>query len=106
MVKIAERIIPRKILDKYRSFPVTLRAAFWFTVCNFVLKGISFICMPIYARFLSEDEYGTMSLITSYELIFNIFATFELSIMLTHALYSPVFFSFLSFNNLLTKTLN
>ena len=78
MVKIAERIIPRKILDKYRSFPVTLRAAFWFTVCNFVLKGISFICMPIYASFLSEEEYGTMSLITSYELIFNIFATFEL----------------------------
>ncbi|WP_297957682.1 oligosaccharide flippase family protein [uncultured Ruminococcus sp.] len=75
---IAEKVVPQKFLDKYRSFPVTLRAAFWFTVCNFVLKGISFICMPIYARFLSEEEYGTMSLITSYELIFTIFATFEL----------------------------
>lgn len=78
MGKILERIIPLKLLDKYRSFPVTLRAAFWFTICNFILKGISFVCMPIYTRFLSEEEYGTMSLITSYELIFNIFATFEL----------------------------
>lgn len=78
MVRIAERIIPRKLIEKYRSFPVTLRAALWFTVCNFILKGISFICMPIYSHVLSEEEYGTMSLITSYELIFNIFATFEL----------------------------
>ena len=57
MVRIAERIIPRKLIEKYRSFPVTLRAALWFTVCNFILKGISFICMPIYSHVLSEEEY-------------------------------------------------
>ena len=68
----------KKLLNKYRSFPVTVRAAFWFTICNFVLKGISFVCMPIYTRFLPEEEYGTMSLITSYEVIFTIITTLEL----------------------------
>ncbi len=68
----------KRLTDKYRSFPVTMKAAFWFTVCNFMLKGISFICMPIYADVMSTEEYGDMSLITSYELILTIFATFEL----------------------------
>lgn len=68
----------KKLLNKYRSLPVTVRAAFWFTICNFMLKGISFVCMPIYTRFLPEEEYGTMTLITSYETIFTIITTLEL----------------------------
>lgn len=36
--------------------------------------------MPLYTRLLSTDEYGKMSVIISYESIFNIFATFELSL--------------------------
>ena len=69
-----------KIIKKYNSLSKPLKAALWFTVCNFALKGISFFCIPIYARLLSTDEYGKMSVIVSYESIFNIFATFELSL--------------------------
>ena len=63
---------------KYRQLPVTVRAAIWFTVCNFSLKGISFICMPLYTRLLPVDEYGDLSLLTSYDLVFTILATFEI----------------------------
>lgn len=69
-----------KIVKKYNSLSKPVKAALWFTICNFVLKGISFFCMPLYTRLLSTDEYGKMSVIISYESIFNIFATFELSL--------------------------
>ena len=67
-----------KLLKKYNKLALPLRAALWFTLCNFDLKGISFICMPLYTRLLPTDEYGSMNVLTSYEQIFTIFATFEI----------------------------
>lgn len=63
---------------RYSQLALPVKAALWFTVCSFCLKGISFICMPLYIRILPTDEYGKMSVLTSYETIFMIFATFEL----------------------------
>lgn len=60
------------------SLPV--KAGIWFTICNFAQKGISFICVPLYTRLLPVDEYGLMSVINSFQSIFIIFATFELSL--------------------------
>lgn len=68
----------RTISDKYHSLSLPLRATIWFTVCNFALKGISFVCMPLYTRLMPVEEYGRMTVITSYETIFIIFATFEI----------------------------
>lgn len=62
---------------KYAALNLPLKATIWFTICNFALKGISFICMPLYTRLLPTDEYGRMSVLTSYETIFIILATFE-----------------------------
>lgn len=67
-----------KLINKYKALSLPLRATFWFTVCNFAIKGISFICMPLYTRLLPTEEYGRMTVLTSYETIFCIFATFEL----------------------------
>lgn len=69
-----------KYIEKYSSLPITIKATFWFTICNFILKGISFITVPIFAALLPTDEYGKMSIYYSYEQIFTLFATFELSI--------------------------
>lgn len=68
-----------KYIKKYNELPVTLKATFWFTICSFILKGLSFITTPIFAAILSTEEYGAMSIYYSYEQIFIIFATFELS---------------------------
>ena len=68
----------RNYIDRYRNAPVPVKAAFWFAFCNFSLKGISFVSMPLYTRMLSIEEYGRMSLLTSYESIFTIFATMEI----------------------------
>jgi O-antigen/teichoic acid export membrane protein len=67
-----------QLLKKYRGLSLPLRATIWFTICNFALKGISFVCMPLYTRLLPAGEYGRMTVLTSYEQIFIIFATFEI----------------------------
>lgn len=56
------------------------KATVWFTVCNFIVKGISFITIPLFTRLLSPFEYGTMSVYYSYEQFFLIVATLELSL--------------------------
>ena len=73
-----ERDTIMRLNEKYKQLPKTIRAALWFTVCNFSLKGISFICMPLYTRLLPVDEYGDMSILTSYDIVFTILATFEI----------------------------
>lgn len=69
-----------KIYSKYRSLSLPVKAVFWFTICNFIIRGISLITVPIFTRMLSTSEYGVASLYYSYEQIFIILATFELSL--------------------------
>ena len=57
-----------------------LKTTFWFTICNFLLKGISFITVPLFTKYLSTQEYGLVSIYNSYQQIFLIFATMELSL--------------------------
>ena len=68
------------IKGKYKKLSLPARAALWFTVCNFVLKGISFITGPIFTRLLPSDEYGTLSIFLSYEQLILIFATWEIQL--------------------------
>jgi len=67
-----------KILTKYKSLSVPVRAALWFTACNFLLKGISFLTAPLFTRMLPDQEYGKLTLYMSYEHIILIFATWEI----------------------------
>jgi O-antigen/teichoic acid export membrane protein len=57
---------------------LAVKAAFWFTICNFILKGISFVTTPIFARVLSPDEYGKLAIFMSYESIICILSTWEI----------------------------
>lgn len=66
------------LIEKYRQLPIPAKATIWFTICNLVLKGISFITVPIFTRLLSEDEYGKLSLFISFEQFFLIFSTWEI----------------------------
>lgn len=68
----------QKYIERYKKLSKPIKAAFWFTICNILLKGIRLIVMPIFTRMMSSSEYGIMSVITSYENIFIILATFEI----------------------------
>lgn len=68
----------KKILRKYKDLPISVKATCWFTLCNLLLKGISFFSTPIFTRLMSESEYGLLSLFMAYEQLILIFATWEL----------------------------
>lgn len=65
---------------RYKTLSLPAKAAIWFTICNFILKGISFISGPIFTRILPTDEYGIQSIFLSYEQLILIFATWEIQL--------------------------
>lgn len=67
-----------KLLEKYRNFSPAVKASFWFTVSNVMLRGISFITLPIFSRILTTAEYGVVSVFGSWETIISIFCTLTL----------------------------
>ena len=70
--------IVSQIKNKYIGMSVPVKAAFWFTVCNFLQRGISMITTPIFTRMLSTDEYGLYSTYLSWETVLAMVATLSL----------------------------
>jgi len=68
----------RKLFDKYKNFPVQVRASFWFLICSFLQKGISVITTPIFTRLLSTEEYGRYGAFDSWLKIVTIFVSLHL----------------------------
>lgn len=66
-----------KILVKYKGLSITIKATIWFTLCNLILKGISFIMVPLFSRLLTPSEYGILSVYMSFEQIILTLATWE-----------------------------
>lgn len=65
-------------LPKIESKP--LNATVWFTISNFIVKGISFISLPVFTNLLGPEEYGILSLYLTYEQIILVLGTFEMFI--------------------------
>jgi O-antigen/teichoic acid export membrane protein len=60
----------KKLKAKYASLSQAKRAALWITLSGFILRGISFITVPIFTRLLTTDEYGSFSVYQSWESVF------------------------------------
>ena len=65
----------RDLIKKYSEFPQEVKASFWFVVANVMIKGISFITLPIFSRLLSTEEYGIVSVYQSWVSLFSIVTT-------------------------------
>ncbi len=50
-----------------------LKAGIGYTVGNYLVKGISFLTIPIFARVLSPSDYGIFNTYLAYESIFYLF---------------------------------
>jgi len=68
----------KSFIRKYRGMQVQARASIWYTICNVLQKGISFIVIPIYIRVLTTEEYGVYTVFQSWRDILIIFATLNL----------------------------
>lgn len=68
----------KKAFKKYKCMNIALKAGIWFTICNLLQKGISFITLPIFTRLLNESQYGTYSLYLSWLNIISVFTSMNL----------------------------
>ena len=82
--------IVNKIKEKYYDLSPVLRAMVWFTICNILTAGLSFISAPVFTRLLPEDEYGLLAIMITYEQLFVIFGTWEIQI----GAYSKGYFNY------------
>lgn len=63
---------------KYNNMSLPVRAGFWFTICNFMQRGITMITTPIFTRILPEEQYGLISTFTSWQNILILITTLSL----------------------------
>ncbi len=68
-----------KLKTKYFSLSVDTRAAFWFTVCSLLQKGITMLTMPIFTRILTTEQYGVFTVYQSWYNLVSIIVTLNLS---------------------------
>ncbi len=67
-----------KWVEKYNGMSVKVKASFWFLVCSFLQRGISFICTPIFTRLLEPGDYGQYGVFNSWLDIVSIFVTLRI----------------------------
>lgn len=65
----------KHLLKKYDMLPKEVKASLWFVVANVMIKGISFITLPIFSRILTTEEYGIVSVYQSWVTLFSIVTT-------------------------------
>ena len=69
----------QKLLGKYNSLSVQVKATIWFFVCSVLQRGISVITTPIFTRLLTTGEYGQYSVFNSWLSIIQIIVTLQLA---------------------------
>ena len=68
-----------------------IKAGFGYTIGNYFLKGLSFITIPIFARLLSEQEYGYYNYFMTYVSICSIIIGLALGASFKNAKYKENF---------------
>lgn len=63
------------IIEKYRNTPRQVKASFWFVISNVMIRGISFITMPIFTEMLTTSQYGVVSVYQSWVTVVSIITT-------------------------------
>ena len=58
---------------------VVAKAGLWYTICNFLFRGMAFITTPIFTRLLSKGELGSFSNLLSWVSILSVVTAFDLA---------------------------
>ena len=69
----------KEILRVYKKIPLPAKASMWFVLCSVVQKGIAFITTPIFTRMMSTNEYGLVSVYSSWVSILTVVLTLQLA---------------------------
>ena len=66
-------------VKKGRDASVVAKAGLWYTVCNFMFRGMAFITTPIFTRLMSKNELGGFSNFSSWASILLVLTSFDLA---------------------------
>lgn len=61
------------------SSNVVAKAGMWYTICNFLFRGMAFITTPIFTRLLTKGELGAFSNFSSWASILMVITSFDLA---------------------------
>lgn len=67
----------KKLITTYHNIPIQMKASLWFGLSTVLLKGISFITVPIFTCIMDTEQYGIYSVYLTWCEIFTIIGTFE-----------------------------
>lgn len=62
----------KNLLKKYQSFPVQVKASFWFLLTSIFQKGISVFTTPIFTRLLTPEEFGQFNVFLSWQSVLTV----------------------------------
>lgn len=69
----------KKLFNKWRKLPNSVKSALVFTIATFFVKGISFIVTPIFTRIMNINDYGIIVTYNSWVSIIDVFAILGLT---------------------------
>lgn len=58
---------------------VVAKAGIWYTICNFLFRGMAFITTPVFTRLMSKSELGAFSNYSSWVSILLVVVSFDLA---------------------------
>ena len=68
-----------KLRNKWNETPLSVKAATAYTISNILLKGLSFITMPLFTSLLTKEQYGQYTVYQSWSGIMTILLTLNLA---------------------------
>ncbi len=63
----------------------SIKAAAWYTICNFLSKGILYILTPLYTRMLKVGEYGDYNNFVTWQSLLGVAITLDLHSTVSNA---------------------
>ena len=64
-----------------------LKAGMGYTIGNYLLKGIGFVTVPLFARLMTQEDFGYYNTFMAYEGILYLFISLALHVSLKNARY-------------------
>lgn len=64
-----------------------IKAGIWYTVGNFMNRGIAFLSTPVFTRLLSKDDYGEFSNFTAWATLLGVVTSLDLYASISRAYY-------------------
>lgn len=77
-----EKNVQKKQIDNPQigaSSSAVAKAGLWYTVCNFLFRGMAFITTPFFTRMLTKVELGAFSNYSSWLSILGVLTSFDLA---------------------------